>query len=108
MFNRFENSISSSCPKVPLISPLKVYVSVLVDFRFDGVMIPRVVTWENGNKYEVDKILDIRIAAAMRAGGYGDRYTVLINGQMCFLFFERCADRDGTGNVGRWFVERRV
>ena len=32
--------------------PIKVYVAVKADFREDGVMMPRVITWENGEKYE--------------------------------------------------------
>ena len=45
---------------------LKVYVAVKADFREDGIMMPRVITWENGEKYEIDRVLDIRQAAAMK------------------------------------------
>ena len=85
---------------------IKVYVAVKADFREDGIMLPRVITWENGNKYEIDRILDIRQAAAMKAGGQGDRYTVRIKGQQSYLFFERNPNQTGN-NIGRWFVERR-
>ena len=85
---------------------LKVYVPVEVQFRSDGVMLPRMITWENGTKYEIDRVTDIRQAAAIRAGGQGDRYTVLINGKQSFLFFERSPDQTGN-NIGRWFVERK-
>ena len=85
---------------------IKVYVAVKADFREDGIMLPRVITWENGDKYEIDRILDIRQAAAMKAGGQGDRYTVRINGQQSYLFFERNTTQTGN-NIGRWFVERR-
>ena len=85
---------------------LKVYVPVEVQFRSDGVMLPRMITWEDGTKYEIDRVTDIRQAAAMRAGGQGDRYTVLINGKQSFLFFERSPDQTGN-NIGRWFVERK-
>ena len=86
---------------------IKVYVDVQVDFRKDGVMLPRVITWEDGMKYEIDRVSDIRPAAALRAGGQGDRYTVWVNGQQSYLFFERSTNL--TGNViGRWFVERRT
>ena len=83
---------------------LKVYVPVEVQFRSDGVMLPRMITWEDGTKYEIDRVTDIRQAAAMRAGGQGDRYTVLINGKQSYLFFERSPDQTGN-NIGRWFVE---
>lgn len=85
---------------------LKVYVSVRVDFRDDGIMLPREITWEDGTKYEVDRVLDIRQAPAMKAGGQGDRYTIKIRGQQSYLFFERSTKSYGN-NIGRWFVERR-
>ena len=84
----------------------KVYVPVEVEFRADGVMLPREITWEDGTKYEIDRVLDIRQAAAMKAGGQGDRYTVKIQGKERYLFFERSANQTGN-NIGRWFVERR-
>ena len=40
--------------------PLKVYVAVRADFREDGIMIPREITWEDGTRFEIDRILDIR------------------------------------------------
>ena len=84
----------------------KVYVAVKVDFCEDGVMLPRKITWEDGREYEIDRVTDIRQAAAMRAGGQGDRYTVYINGKQSYLFFERSANQTGN-NIGRWFVERK-
>ena len=85
---------------------LKVYVQVKVDFREDGIMLPRKITWEDGREYEIDRVSDIRQAAAMRAGGQGDRYTIYVQGKQSYLFFERSANQ--TGNcIGRWFVERR-
>ena len=86
--------------------PIKVYVAVKVDFAEDGTMMPKEITWENGTVYIIDKITDIRQAAAMKAGGQGDRYTVIIKGQPSFLFFERSTNLTGN-NIGRWFVERR-
>lgn len=53
------------------LNNLKVYVAVKVDFRDDGIMLPREITWEDGTKYEVDRVLDIRQAPAMKAGGQG-------------------------------------
>lgn len=87
--------------------PIKVYVAVEADFSADGTLIPKVVIWENGKKYVIDKITDIRQAPAMKAGGQGDRYTIFINGKQSYLFFERSTNL--TGNyIGRWFVERRI
>ena len=85
----------------------KVYVQVNADFNADGVMLPRVLIWEDGETYVVDRVVDIRQAAARKAGGQGDRYTIEVRGQISYLFFERVPQL--TGNViGRWFVERKV
>ena len=85
----------------------KVYVQVNADFNADGVMLPKVLTWENGEKYLIDRVVDIRQAAARKAGGQGDRYTIEVRGQISYLFFERVPQL--TGNViGRWFVERKA
>lgn len=82
----------------------KVYVAVQVEFLADGRMRPQAITWEDGRRYEIDRVTEIRQAAA-GAGGLGERYTVSINGRQSYLFFER-GPRLG-GGAGRWFVERR-
>lgn len=86
---------------------IKVYVAVSVDFNADGVMLPRQIVWEDGAHYEIDRVLDIRQAAALKAGGQGDRYTVKIGGRETYLFFERSAQLTGP-ELGRWFVERKT
>ena len=84
----------------------KVYVAVKADFSEEGIMLPREITWEDGKKFEIDRIIDIRQAPALKAGGQGDRYTIMVRGNQSYLFFERSTNL--TGNViGRWFVERR-
>lgn len=84
----------------------KVYVGVYSYTDPDGRMLPRELAWEDGTVYEIDRILDIRQAAAMKAGGQGDRYTISVRGQRSYLFFERSEKLAGN-NIGRWFVERR-
>ena len=84
----------------------KVYVAVRVAFREDGTMIPKEITWEDGLKYRIDKVTDIRQAAAMKAGGQGDRYTIRMGSRQTYLFFERSCSLTGN-NIGRWFVERK-
>lgn len=87
--------------------PIKVYVQVTADFTAEGMIIPKVIVWEDGVQYAIDRITDIRQAAAKRAGGQGDRYTIMVNGRQSYLFFERSTNPTGN-NIGRWFVERRV
>ena len=63
----------------------KVYVSVRAEFDEDGIMLPRELTWEDGEKFEIDRILDIRQAPALKAGGQGDRYTIMVHGVQSYL-----------------------
>lgn len=86
--------------------PIKVYVPVEVAFDENGHMYPRLIHWEDGKTYEIDRILDVRPAPAARAGGQGDRYTIRVCGRESYLFFERSPVLAGV-ELGRWFVERR-
>lgn len=91
---------------MPGQNPAKVYVQVAADFGVDGQLLPRSLIWEDGNRYEIDKVLACKSAAAMRAGGQGERFTIQVNGRERYLFFERSTDLNGP-NLGKWFVERR-
>jgi len=86
---------------------IKVYVDVELSVRQDGFITPKSLVWEDGRKYIIDKVIDIRQAAAMKAGGQGDRYTIIINGKQSYLFFERSTNLSGNV-IGRWFVERQI
>lgn len=86
---------------------IKVYVHVKVDFCEDGIMLPKEIIWEDGVSYKIDRVTDIRQAAAMRAGGQGDRYSIVVGGKQSYLFFERSTNQTGN-NIGRWFVERKT
>ena len=85
----------------------KAYVSVDVEHTVEGQMRPRAIVWEDGCRYEIDRIKDIRPGYAAKAGGQGDRYTILVNGIETYLYFERSTNLAGD-IIGRWFVERRV
>ena len=84
----------------------KVYVPVLAAFRADGTILPRALIWEDGKKYIIDRVKQVCPAPALKAGGQGDRYTIMVEGKESYLFFERSTDVTET-NLGRWFVERR-
>jgi len=88
------------------MADLKVYVEVIAVFDRDGRMLPRSLTWEDGRKYLIDRVVAISPAAALKVGGQGDRYTVRVQGKEKYLFFERSGSISGN-NLGRWFVERR-
>jgi hypothetical protein len=79
----------------------KVYVDVFEMHNKDGKITPLGFIWENGHKYAVDKVTDIRRAASLKAGGAGLRYTVKIGGFERFMFLEE------ESGVRRWFMERK-
>lgn len=80
------------------ISSAKVYVDVDVHFCKDGRLIPKAIIWEDGRRYEIDKVTQVAKRASMKAGGCGIRYTCIVQGQQSYLFYE----------VDKWFVERKT
>lgn len=88
-------------------SSAKVYVNVSVRFSEDGRMIPFSLVWEDGRQFAIDRVTEIKQAAAMRCGGQGDRYTIWVSGKQSYLYFERSSYLTGN-TLGRWFVERKA
>ena len=83
----------------------KVYVKVASITMASGYIIPMTLYWEDGLPYYIEKVIDVKPAASLKAGGCGDRYTIRVEGKETYLFFERNASLTGN-NIGRWFVER--
>lgn len=79
----------------------KVYVAANEDRGVDGAILPRSFTWEDGTIYTIDRVVDVRKAASLKAGGVGLRYTVIINGLVKYLYLE------GWENGDRWFIEKK-
>ena len=94
-----------SCDKEPN-NPYKVYITVKALFLADGSLYPYEITWEDGVRFPIEAIHEIRPAAAQKAGGQGDRYTIVIQGKETYLFFER-NPQPALASLGRWFVERK-
>ena len=84
----------------------RVYVDVKAAFNATGSLMPLEIKWIDGQVFEIDRVTDVRQAAARKAGGQGDRYTVKIRGKQSYLFFERSGALSGN-NLGRWFVEAK-
>ena len=89
--------MSSSC--------IKTYVQVNADIRADGIMLPRSLTWTDGVRYKIDRVKYIGQAPALKAGGQGDCYRIVVRGQERKIYFERSPDPSGDV-IGRWFVEQ--
>ncbi|MBC5787064.1 MULTISPECIES: hypothetical protein [Clostridiaceae] len=73
----------------------KVFVEVTAKFDTEGNLTPLSIRWEDGTIFPIDRVLDRRRAASLKAGGQGIRYTIRINGHQTYLFYEE----------PRWFVE---
>ncbi|MGN1129868.1 MAG: hypothetical protein ACI4Q8_00845 [Ruminococcus sp.] len=76
---------------------MKQYVSVTAIFDEDGNLLPINIMWDDGRKFPIDKVTDVRFAASLKAGGAGIRYTCQIGGNERYLFLE---DQ-------RWFVDAK-
>ncbi len=66
----------------------KVFVPVMVQYDIEGKMTPIAIEWEDGTIFEIDKVLDVRRAASLKAGGQGIRYTIRIGNRETYLFYE--------------------
>lgn len=75
----------------------KVYVDVLAEFTKDGLLIPKQITWEDGRKYEITRVVDIKRMASTKAGGVGERYLCVVNNKRVSLYYE---------DNNMWFMER--
>ena len=67
---------------------LKVYVDVTAEFSKDGILRPLSFRWEDDQIYTIQNVKDIRRAASLKAGGVGMRYTCVVNGKICHLYYE--------------------
>jgi hypothetical protein len=82
-------------------SDRNVYVEVNKDRQRNGQLVPLSFVWEDGTRYEIDKVLDIRPAASLKAGGAGIRYTVKVRNKEICMYLEE------ERGAARWFMERR-
>jgi len=75
----------------------KIIVKVLAEYEVDGRIIPKAIIWDDGRIFEIDRVSDVRMAASLKAGGVGLRYTCRIRNKELYLFLEET----------KWFVEGR-
>ncbi len=79
----------------------KVYVGMYIFTSADGKEKPVCLEWTDGERYNITKVLDKRIAPPAHVGSSMTvRYTVAVNGCERFVYFEKFSKR--------WFVEKRV
>ena len=77
-------------------NPAKIYVKVRADHLLNGSVQPLLLRPEEGPIRHIDRVIDVRPAASLKAGGQGLRYTCLSEGKQFFLFFEDPL----------WFIEK--
>ena len=75
----------------------KTYVSVNVDIDEDGTIRTRMIRWNGGHSYRIERVLYKCRASSNKVGGGGIRYTVQISGRETYLFNEG----------SKWFVEAK-
>ena len=76
---------------------MKRYVAVEVFYDAEGAMRPMRVLWNDGRKFEIHRVTDIRRMASLATGGTGLRYRCVIGQRETNLYFED----------PRWFVDAR-
>lgn len=74
----------------------KKYVKVVLEIDEMGRKTPKTVIY-NDEKFEIDKVIDVKTAPSMKVGGVGERYRVRIKGKETYIFFEK----------NKWFVEEK-
>ena len=85
-----------SIPSYKLVSIMKIPLKVNADFDLNGKIMPRSIEWEDGRVFAVDRVIDVRRAASLKAGGTGLRYICRICGRTVALF----------NDENKWFMEK--
>ena len=76
-------------------NPGKIYVKVRADHHLDGRIRPLLLRTEDGPAQKIDRVLDVRPAPSLKAGGQGVRYTCQIENSITHLFYDE----------PYWFIE---
>jgi len=76
-------------------NPAKIFVKVRADHLLDGSVRPLLFRAEDGPAVRIDRILDVREAPSLKAGGQGVRYTCQIEDRQLYLFYDE----------PYWFIE---
>ena len=74
----------------------KKFVRVILEIDENGRKTPKTIIY-NDEKFEIDRVIDIKKCPSMKVGGIGERYTVRIRGKETYIFFEN----------NKWFVEEK-
>ena len=75
---------------------MRTYVSITALHDTEGNIIPLILHWPDGRKFEIDKLLNVKPAPTV-GSGIGKKYRCRIAGKEVNLF---CDNLDG-----KWYVE---
>ena len=76
-------------------NPAKIFVKVRADHLLDGSVRPLMLRAEDGPAVKIDRVLDVREAPSLKAGGQGTRYTCQAESRQFSLFYDE----------PYWFIE---
>lgn len=74
----------------------KIELDILVEHTKDGRSLPKTILWDDGRRFDIDKILDIRQATTLKCGGAGMKLYLQNLWQTACIFNEE----------DKWFVEK--
>ena len=74
----------------------KKFVKVILEIDENGGKTPKTIIY-NDQKFEVDRVIDVKKCPSMKVGGIGERYTIRVKGKETYIFFEN----------NKWFVEEK-
>lgn len=96
--DRPDGTLYDNVQETESVNPYKAYVEVVADFSKDGRLMPVRIIWEDGRKFEIDRVISAQRCASLKAGGAGIRYVCRVMGQRVELYYEE---------NGLWFVYRK-
>ncbi|MDR1892664.1 MAG: hypothetical protein LBQ48_06620 [Oscillospiraceae bacterium] len=77
--------------------PRKVYIEVNIKVDAEGNTNPLSFVWEDGEVYEIDRLLHVGRQATTKIGGSGICYTVMVCGRETKMWEDE----------GKWFMEAK-
>ena len=75
---------------------MKINLKVTAGFDLDEKIMPRTIEWKDGRIFTIDRVLDVRRAPSLKAGGVRMRYICRICGKTVALF----------NDENKWFMEK--
>ena len=82
---------------------MKKYVKTIIRVDEDGRMRPQALYFD-GEKFEIDRVLDHNPRTYLDHGGLGEVWRVVIRGRTAYLYYEWNRNIDSSSHPGKWYV----